>query len=97
VNPPFGEITKWLEKAITELHKGKKSVFLITFRPNTKYWSQWVFPFASEIRVLEGNLKFQGYSKAFPVPIVLVVFDPAVKSHWKYTKKTNYSYWNLEK
>jgi len=94
VNPPFSEISKWLEKGVAEMQKFRKSVFLITFRPNTKYWNEWVYPHASDIRILQGNIQFDGYAKTFPVPIGIIVFDPLVKSAWSFTKKENYSYWS---
>lgn len=76
VNPPFSKISKWLEKGVNEmLVHGRLSVFLITARTNSKYWFEWVYPYAAEIRFLEKGLKFRGYKKAMPIPMVLVVFD----------------------
>lgn len=77
VNPPFSEISKWLEKGKEEMKKGNKSVFLVTARTNTNYWCKYVWQGASEIRFVMGKIKFQGYKNGFPVPCCVVIYDPA--------------------
>lgn len=76
VNPPFNDIESWLSKGIQEFNKGKTCVFLITARTNTRYWHKLVFPFASEIRFVEGKVKFEGYKEGYPVPVCIVIYDP---------------------
>lgn len=76
VNPPYSEIRKWLKKGVEEMKKGRKSVFLITAKTNTKYWFDFVYPHA-HFQFIEGGLIFQGYEKKFPFALALVVFDPA--------------------
>lgn len=90
VNPPYSEIKKWLKKAIEEMNKGNKSVFLIPLRLSTRYWEQYVYPYVSEIRPIAGYIKFKGYEKirGLNTPIGLVIYDPeAYKS--KFTGKNN--------
>lgn len=79
VNPPYSEIKEWLTKAIKEMKKGNKSVFLIPLRLSTKYWEELVYPYASEIRPIAGYIKFKGYEdiRGLNTPIGLVVYDPA--------------------
>ena len=39
VNPPFDNISKWMDKAVNEFHKnGSTSISLIPFRPHTEYF-----------------------------------------------------------
>jgi hypothetical protein len=76
INPPFSEIPKWLKKGMEELKKGRKSVFLLTARTSSKYWFDLVFPNATDLLFLEGGVIFKGYENRFPVPIVIVEFDP---------------------
>lgn len=78
VNPPYSEIKEWLKKAIKEMKKGNKSVFLIPLRLSSVYWEQYVYPYASEIRPIAGYIKFKGYEKirGLNTPIGLVIYDP---------------------
>lgn len=78
VNPPYDSIRAWLEKALVELEYNRnKSVFLVPFRPSRKYWFDLIYPKASQILLLEGGIKFGGYSQNAPMPLAVVVFDPA--------------------
>lgn len=76
VNPPFSEIKKWLKKGVEEKKKGRRSLFLITLRPNCKYWVEYVWPHLTRFFLLEKNLQFVGFERAFPVALCLVEFDP---------------------
>ncbi len=75
VNPPFSNIKPWLEKALEENRKGKTVVLLVTARVSSAYWNQLVFPFAHEIRFIQGKVKFAGHAgSGLPIPIAIVVF-----------------------
>lgn len=78
VNPPYSDIKEWLQKAIEEMKKGNKTVFLIPLRFSSVYWEQYVYPYASEIRPIAGYIKFKGYEKirGLNTPIGLVIYDP---------------------
>lgn len=96
VNPPYSEIKKWIEKAIQELKKGKKSVFLVTCRTSTKYWFDLIVPHASEIRFIEKGIQFSGYDKPFPMALCLIIFDPNKNNNNnKIIKKNTYQYFVL--
>ena len=77
MNPPYGkEITKWIEKAYKESLKGSVVVCLIPSRTDTKYWHDFIFPYA-EVRFIKGRLKFGGNKKgsgAAPFPSAIVIF-----------------------
>lgn len=61
MNPPYGrEIKNWVEKAYKESVKGAVVVCLIPSRTDTRYWHDWIFNKASEIRFVKGRLKFGG-------------------------------------
>jgi hypothetical protein len=75
VNPPFSKIKPWLEKALEENKKGKTVVLLITARVSSAYWNQLVFPYAHEIRFIQGKVKFAGHAgSGLPIPIAIVVY-----------------------
>lgn len=76
VNPPFSNIAPWVIKAIEEKKRGKVVVMLITARVSARYWFDYVFPYANEIRFLEGKVKFENHAgPGLPQPIAIVIFD----------------------
>lgn len=81
VNPPYSNIKGWMKKAVEEMERGNKTVFLVTVRPNTNYWFNYVFPHASEIYFIRDKICFQGYDTPFPMPCCLIVFNPNKKPH----------------
>lgn len=79
VNPPYSRVRPWIEKAIQlRDRRGARTVMLVPCCPNRKYWKELVLPQASEIRVLTNNVQFEGYSRALPMLLSVLVFDPAV-------------------
>lgn len=76
MNPPYGrEIKNWVEKAYKESVKGAVVVCLIPSRTDTRYWHDWIFNKASEIRFVKGRLKFGGEKNSAPFPSAVIVFD----------------------
>ena len=77
MNPPYGrEIPKWIQKAYEESLRGAIVVCLIPSRTDTRYWHEFIFPYA-EIRFIKGRLKFGGNQKgsgAAPFPSAIVIF-----------------------
>ena len=78
VNPPYGDIGKWVEKAYEEAAKNNALVaLLIPSRTDTKYWHNYVMKGASTIYFVKGRLKFQNGSQSLntaPFPSVVIVF-----------------------
>lgn len=74
VNPPYGrEIGKWIAKGYLEWQKGKTVVFLIPSRTDTIWWHDFVMK-ATEIRFIEGRLKFSDHHNSAPFPSAIVIF-----------------------
>jgi len=73
-NPPYSEISKWIEKGFIEFNKGKTIVFLIPSRTDTRWFHRYVLPFAKEIRFCKGRLKFGGSKNSAPFPSMIVIF-----------------------
>jgi phage N-6-adenine-methyltransferase len=76
-NPPYGRgVHHWMERAYLSTWHGDAEivVMLLAARTDTKGWHQWVFPFADEIRFLQGRVKFKGAKNAAPFPSALVVW-----------------------
>ena len=81
MNPPYGrEIKYWIEKAYTEINRTRERertivVCLIPARTDTRYWHEYIFGKAKEIRFVKGRLKFGDGSGSAPFPSAVVVFD----------------------
>lgn len=89
VNPPYSRKLKdaFIKKAISESNKGRLSVCLIPVSTSTLLFHHWIFPNASEIRFIEGRLKFVGINtkgmlvnnKTGMHDSMLVIFDKSKK------------------
>ena len=73
MNPPYKDIEIWLKKANDESLKGCLVVALIPYRPDTKWWSNYVRGKGHLIEVI-GRLKFEGADASAPFPSALVVY-----------------------
>ena len=56
-NPPYSEVSKWIEKAYNEWKKKKKVVMLINTITDTIAFHKYIYNQA-EIRFIKGRLKF---------------------------------------
>ena len=78
-NPPYGkEIGLWVKKAYEEsLTNNGVIVLLIPARTDTRYWHDYIFGKAKDIRFLRGRLKFElnGEAKqSAPFPSAVIVY-----------------------
>ena len=75
-NPPYSEISKWVEKCYREgIKDNTLVVMLIPSRTDTRYFHDFIYRRA-EIRFVRGRVKFGGKSNA-PFPSMIVVFRGA--------------------
>lgn len=75
INPPYSEVAKWIKKGYEENKKGKLCVFLVASRTDTKWFHEYVLPYAKEIKFIKGRLKFGGHSNSAPFPSVVIIFE----------------------
>ena len=81
-NPPYGrEIGLWMEKAAQSNQNGV-TVCLVPARTDPKWWHDWVVGHATEIRFIQGGLKFGGSDNSAPFPSAIVVYDRRPKRWW---------------
>ena len=78
VNPPYSQVSKWIEKSYNEWKKGKKVVMLMNAITDTKAFHKYIVNNA-EIRFIEGRIKFVNQAdpkKSAPnvKPSILVIF-----------------------
>ncbi|ACQ51714.1 phage N-6-adenine-methyltransferase [Clostridium botulinum] len=75
-NPPYGRSIKdWVEKAYKESKKENTTVvMLIPARTDTRYFHEYIYNKAKEIRFVKGRLKFGDAKNSAPFPSMVVVF-----------------------
>lgn len=82
-NPPYSEIDKWVQKSYREGHKDNTLVcLLIPARTDTRYFHNFIYQ-RSEIRFINGRLRFNGSKSNAPFPSMVVVFRGA---YWQDTE-----------
>jgi phage N-6-adenine-methyltransferase len=70
-NPPYGRgVGKWVEKAAKS---SATVVMLLPARTDTKWFHNWILPFA-KFRFVPGRLEFSGKGRA-PFPVMIAVFN----------------------
>ena len=89
LNPPYsrGLQARFIRRAYAETvaSPGLIVCCLIPARPDTKVWHDTIFPHASEIRFVEGRVKFVGAESGAPFPSAIVIFgqnSPQKISTW---------------
>ena len=73
-NPPYSEVSKWVEKAYSEAKRGAKTVMLIPSRTDTKWFHEFIYQ-KHEIRFVKGRLKFGDQKNSAQFPSMVVVFS----------------------
>ena len=75
-NPPYGrKIYDWVAKCYHESRKpNTKVVLLIPARTDTRYFHDFIYHKAEEVRFLRGRLKFGGAKNSAPFPSMIVIF-----------------------
>lgn len=75
VNPPYSNITKFIEKGIKEIEKGNTEliIYLLPARTDTKWFHNYIYK-KREIIFLKGRLKFGNSKNSAPFPSMIVIF-----------------------
>ncbi len=75
-NPPYGrQIAAWVGKCWEEAKKpNTKVVMLIPARTDTKYFHEYIYHKAADIRFIQGRLKFGNAQNSAPFPSMIVIF-----------------------
>lgn len=76
-NPPYSNISAWVEKAFRETRNDNTLVvLLIPSRTDTRYFHDFIYQRA-EIRFIKGRLKFGDSKNSAPFPSMIVIFRGA--------------------
>ena len=76
-NPPYGrDVQKWVKKCFDETHTGNcdLAVMLLHARTDTRWFHDYIYHKADEVRFVKGRLKFGGQAVNAPFPSMVVVF-----------------------
>lgn len=86
INPPYGRgIDKWVLKAYQEYTKGATVVMLLPARTDTKWFHNYIYGLATEIRFLKGRIKFLVNEEELypaPFPSMVVVYKKSKFDRW---------------
>ena len=74
LNPPFEDISPWVEKAYKESRMGANIAVLVPLSI-AKWWRDWVDEKAY-VFMLHGRLTFQGETKPYPKDCALLIYGP---------------------
>ena len=88
LNPPYGrDVGRWIDKAWwASHHHGVTVVMLLPARTDTKWFHDIVVPLATEIRFLQGRLKFSGAKAGALFPSMVVVFRAPVDGVYQWAR-----------
>jgi phage N-6-adenine-methyltransferase len=77
INPPYGrELPKWVKRAAMEAQIGNVPiVMLIPARTDTRWFHDYIYGKATEIRFLKGRLVFGELKNSAPFHSMLVIFS----------------------
>lgn len=75
-NPPYGKmISSWVRKCSQESKKPNTTVVaLLPARTDTRYFHDYIYGKAKEIRFIKGRLKFGDSKNSAPFPSMVVIF-----------------------
>lgn len=76
-NPPYGrDVPKWVRKCVEETTTGncELAVMLLHARTDTRWFHDYIYHKADEVRFVKGRLKFGGQTTNAPFPSMVVVF-----------------------
>jgi site-specific DNA-methyltransferase (adenine-specific) len=76
-NPPYGTTMRdWACKCYQASRGGATVVLLAHARTDTRWFHDWVYGKAAEIRFVRGRLKFGDGKQSAPFPSMIAIFRP---------------------
>ena len=75
-NPPYGKaMALWARKCFVASTQGATVVLLAHARTDTRWFHDWVYGKACEIRFVKGRLKFGNAKTSAPFPSLLAIYN----------------------
>ena len=76
-NPPYGRaIGAWVRKCCEAARAGATVVLLIPSRTDTRYFHEWIYGVADELRFVRGRLRYGDGKQSSPFPSLIAVYRP---------------------
>jgi hypothetical protein len=75
LNPPFADITPWVEKAYAESLLGAHTAVLVPSSTGANWWNDWVHGYAY-VLAIRGRLQFEGHTDQYPKDLALLLYTP---------------------
>jgi phage N-6-adenine-methyltransferase len=76
-NPPYGKtMREWARKCHEASQLGALVVLLAHARTDTRWFHDWVYGKAAEIRFVRGRLRFGDGKQSAPFPSMVAIFRP---------------------
>lgn len=88
LNPEFKQSGRWVQKCAEEAALGAKLLVLLQASVDTEYYRDYILGL-SEVRQMQGRLKFIGHKDQFPKALMTVVYEPGrapAVLHWDWRK-----------
>jgi len=77
-NPPYGKpMWDWARKCNEASRQGALVVLLAHSRTDTRWFHDWVYGKAAEIRFVRGRLRFGDGKQSEPFPSLVAIFRPS--------------------
>lgn len=73
LNPPFGGLEPWVQKAYEESRNGARTAMLVPAGVGANWWTDWVDKKA-HVLFLNGRLIFVGHTQGYPKDCALLLF-----------------------
>jgi len=86
LNPPFGDIPPWVDKACDESSKGAKIAVLVPASVGANWWREYVDGKAY-ITYLNGRITFEGCKDPYPKDCAILLYAPYLEGGscvWKW-------------
>ncbi len=77
LNPPFGDIRPWVQKAYEESRKSAHTAMLVPAGVGANWWRDWVHGKA-RVLLLNGRITFVGHKQPYPKDCALLIYEPSV-------------------
>ena len=80
-NPPYGRfMSDWARKCFDASQHGALIVLLAHSRTDTRWFHDWVYGKAAELRFVRGRLRFGDGRQSAPFPSLVAVYRPEVQT-----------------
>jgi phage N-6-adenine-methyltransferase len=78
-NPPYSNVSDWVNKATRESVEGAEIIMLVPARPDTRWWHDNIAIGADAVCFWKGRLKFKGAPASAPFPSAIVYWGSRVE------------------